>query len=307
MSTSNVNPAGRTAVNGSVSRHVSGISLSGPLVASLVALALAGIAVAVGLATVLSSALAGSIHEGQPREVIEKLIAKSEQQASDYQGRFNGRYIFFKPPPPAPKPPPVDDRPPPPPPPPVEEGPKVPATYQGPSIAWVIGDDVYFNAITATATEKYMRIKVGEERNGVKVINLEKMPRTARVGHLGGEYDVKVFGESTLSASLFPMTPRPSILVPGFIEQGKPVPPVAEASLEPTAPDVAQEESALTGDAGAARRDRVQPNRGHPDERAARAAQRRETKPEETDAEEDGKEQGEGQEEVEEKPDDGRQ
>ncbi len=203
--------------------HFSGISLNSTLVVALVAIALAGIVVLSGVTSVFSSAFAGSIHEGQPKEVIDNLVATHDAKIKEYQGRFKSRYVFFKPPPPPPPPSrepkrvePVETKPPEP------SGP--PEVYPGPSVAWVIGDDVYFNLNPPTQTEKYMRIKVGQERNGTTVINIEKMPRTVRVGHSGGEYDVKVFGESTSPTTLFPTTPLPSILTPGII----PVAPAAQ-------------------------------------------------------------------------------
>jgi hypothetical protein len=207
-------------VNGSMSsvtRHFSGVTFNSTLVAAVVAIALAGIVALSGMASVLTSAFAGGVGDGQPRQAIDKLVAEHGDKIKEYQERFTKRYVFFKPPPPPPPPRPVDNTPTPPPPPKVDTGPTIPSTYQGSSIAWVIGEDVYFNRNPPTPTEKYMRIKVGEERHGHKVINLEKMPRTVRVGHMGGEYDVKVFGEATATSSLFPSTPKPSILVPGFI------------------------------------------------------------------------------------------
>jgi len=210
------------------SRHFAGISLNGPLAISLVAVSLVFLAVAVGFAGVVSSIFSGSIHDEQPRAVIDDLVVKHDKKTEEYAQRFNSRYIFYKPPPP---PPPKRDPPPEPPKPVVEDtkpaGP--PATYQGPSIVWVIGDDVYFNMLVPTQTEKYIRVRVGEERGGVKVLSTEKMPRTIRVAHMGGEYDVKVFGDAMTSSTLFPTSPRPSITVPGFIPVGQPAPPVEPA------------------------------------------------------------------------------
>jgi len=210
------------------SRHFAGISLNGPLAISLVAVSLVFLAVAVGFAGVVSSIFSGSIHDEQPRAVIDDLVVKHDKKTEEYAQRFNSRYIFYKPPPP---PPPKRDPPPEPPKPVVEDtkpaGP--PATYQGPSIVWVIGDDVYFNMLVPTQTEKYIRVRVGEERGGVKVLSTEKMPRTIRVAHMGGEYDVKVFGDAMTSSTLFPTSPRPSITVPGFIPVGQPAPAVEPA------------------------------------------------------------------------------
>ena len=210
------------------SRHIAGVSLNGSLAVSLVAVLLVCIAVAVGAYAVLASAMTGSIHEGLPKVVIDDLVAKHDKKTDEYLTRFNERYVFFKPPPKPVVRPPVVENTPPPPPPVVDTTPKAPATYQGPSIAWVIGEDVYFNLVPATATEKYMRLRVGEEHNGLKILNTENMPRSVRVAHMGGEYDVKVFGEGMATNTLFPTTPRPSILVPGFIPAGAPAPVVTE-------------------------------------------------------------------------------
>ena len=232
--------------NPAASRHFAGISLNGPLAISLVAVSLVFLAVAVGFAGIVTSVFGGSIHEAQPKTVIDDLVAKHDQKADEYEQRFNQRYIFYKPPPP---PPPKRDPP--------KEEPKVvieepkpagpPATYQGPSIAWVIGEDVYFNMLVQTQTEKYMRVRMGEERGGVKVMSTEKMPRTVRVAHMGGEYDVKVFGETMTSSSLFPTSPRPSITVPGFIPAGQPVPPVQAEPIESTADAAEGEKAAAAG------------------------------------------------------------
>lgn len=219
-----------------VSRHIAGISMNGPLAISLVAVSLVVIAMAVGAYGVLASALTGDIHDGQPREVIDDLVAKHDQKSVENKQRFDGRSIFYKPPPPPPPPRPKVDTPPPPPPVPVDTTPKVSPIYQGPSIAWVIGDDVYFNMTVPTQTEKYMRIRVGEERNGVKVVSTEKMPRTIRVAHGGGEYDVKVFGDNVNSAALFPTSPKPSILVPGFIPERSAIAPAATSTIAADAP-----------------------------------------------------------------------
>lgn len=240
MSSTNLNA--HEALSGA-SRHIAGISLNGSLAASLVAIALVCIAIAFGAYAVVSSAMTGSIHEGLPKEVIDDLVAKHDVRTDEYMTRFNERYIFYKPPPKPAAPRPVVDAPPPPPPPPIDTTPKAPATYQGPSIAWVIGEDVYFNLVPATATEKYMRMRVGEERNGLKVLNTEKLPRSVRVSHMGGEYDVKVFGEGMATNLLFPTTPRPSILVPGFIPAGEPAPPIADTTPAVTEIDGAEVET----------------------------------------------------------------
>jgi hypothetical protein len=219
------------AMSDGASRHIAGVSMNGSLTVSLVAVSLVFIAVAFGSFAVLASVFGGGIHDGLPKEVIDDLVAKHEQSTSDYMTRFNERYIFFKPPPKPAPPRPVVDTPPPPPPPPVDTTPKAPVTYQGPSIAWVIGDDVYFNLVPATATEKYMRLRSGDERNGLKVLNTQNVPRSVRVAHMGGEYDVKVFGDSMATTSLFPTAPKPSILIPGFIPAGEPLPPSADAPI----------------------------------------------------------------------------
>jgi hypothetical protein len=236
---------------------LSGVSLNATALATLIAVALASIILLAGAASVVASAFAGSIHEDQPKDVLDRLVGEHQTTIKQYQERFKNRYVFFKPPPAykPPPPPPVDDTPPPPP---VDTTPKTSVTYQGPSIAWVIGDDVYFNLNPPTQTEKYLRVKVGEERSGVKVLNLDKMPRTVRVAHGGGEYDVKVFGDSSLSSALFPTTPRPSVLTPGLIPSDAPatVAPTVADSGEVEEPDADAEgeaeletQAAVSGDA----------------------------------------------------------
>jgi hypothetical protein len=287
----NFNDMTRTAA-----RHFSGISFNSSLGAALVAVALAGIIVLSGAASVISSAFAGSIKDSQPKEVIDELVVQHDAKMKEFQERFNKRYVFFKPPPPPParpKQPPKDEEPivvePP-----KETGP--PATYPGPSIVWVIGDDVYFNDATPSLTQKYLRVKVGEEKEGVKVINVDNVPRSVRVGHSGGEYDVKVFGDSMQYATLFPATPRASILNPNLIpapEQA--APPSSPPELE--APPVVAEGAAAAADGGRGGRNRLtatpakeQPaKRGRAnarDEEARRKAEAAGDKPAEVPAEE---------------------
>lgn len=184
--------------------------LSGALAVSLVAIALMFIVVAVGATQLVGSALAGSIGENRPREMLAKLVAEHDKKVDEWTRRIDKRSPFFFPSKPqtqhdqkkATEPIAVPPR---------DPGP--PNHYTGPSIAWVIGDDVYFSKIPPTLTEKYMCVHVGEERDGVRVISTIQMPGTVHVGHAGGEYDVKVFGEGIANTNFFPDHPASSFPV----------------------------------------------------------------------------------------------
>lgn len=99
-----------------------------------------------------------------------------------YQARIDGRSVFFLPP--APRDPikikPVQEEklsgPPP--------APPTPPRYTGPSIRFLVGNEVYFH--------DGLRIKLGEEKQGVRVLAVDA-PWTVNVAHAGGEYELTVF------------------------------------------------------------------------------------------------------------------
>ncbi len=99
-----------------------------------------------------------------------------------YQELIDGRSVFFLPP--APRDPtpikPVQEKklPGPPPPPPT------PPRYTGPSVRFLVGNEVYFH--------DGLRIKLGEEKQGVRVLAVDA-PWTVNVAYAGGEYELTVF------------------------------------------------------------------------------------------------------------------
>jgi hypothetical protein len=189
-------------------------SMNGPLGVSLVAVAVIGIFVIIALFTTLSAAFGFGTGEGDPKAELNKLVAINKEKMQEFQDRFNGRSVFYKPPPwPITRPASstttkVEYTPPPPP---VDTGP--PKVYDGPGVWYAMSDVVRFKA--KTASDKPMDIRVGEEKNGIKLI-ATNLPWTIRVGYKGGEYDVNVWerkGESFLLAQ------APAIeIIPGLIE-----------------------------------------------------------------------------------------
>lgn len=134
------------------------------------------------------SGLLGSIFtfgsSSDPSTSLTDALKRHDQLAMADLKRFDGRSAFFMPSAPvrkAPKPakPPEPPKPPPPPPP-----PSAPREYTGPKVAGAIGDTVYFADSSQT--------KVGEERNGVKVL-ASSPPWSVRLAHAGGEYDVPLW------------------------------------------------------------------------------------------------------------------
>ncbi|MBC8202546.1 MAG: hypothetical protein H8E91_01840 [Planctomycetes bacterium] len=109
--------------------------------------------------------------------------------------RFEGRSAFFKPirkaPPPPPPPPaptveeqePVDTGPPPPPP--------APATYMGPELIAIIGDEAWFRG-SGSGAEAVMRLKAGVEKDGLKVVSTT-LPSMVTVEYRRGVYEIDLF------------------------------------------------------------------------------------------------------------------
>ncbi len=168
-------------------RLASGVRWSGPVIAGVVAstvvaiVALAGIARWVGaLFTPAADPAAG--------KAFERLLAKHDEALLASRERFDGRSAFFMPTPPAPPPPktppkpPEDVKPPAPPPP-----PPPPSTYTGPKVIACIGSSILF--------VDGMRLDLGEERNGVKVVATNP-PWTVTLHHLGKDYEVSTLPDS---------------------------------------------------------------------------------------------------------------
>lgn len=174
----------------------SSLNLNAPLITSVAALALLGITLATTLPPLLSAAFGGSTEGPEPSDTIAGLVQEHDELLTTYKERFIGRSAFFRPmPPPKPLPPPPKPQPKPdrdePPPQPVRPTPPPPpATYQGPPVSVVLGDKVLFKG--SSTREASMWVKLGEEVNGLKVLAINA-PKSVRVAHLRGEYDVPVF------------------------------------------------------------------------------------------------------------------
>ena len=181
-----------------------------PVITSFVAGVLIVLVVAVRVPPIMSAFVTSADANEELESAITTLVERHDESRQTYKNRFIGRSLFAPPPDPpieraAPPPPPPTreepedqgDAPPPPPPPP----PSAPITYTGPSVLFVIGDQVWFKPMQADA--KKLRVRIGETREGVTVISTSP-PWSVRVGYAGGEYDVELFGrmdESVFTAS----------------------------------------------------------------------------------------------------------
>jgi len=138
-------------------------------------------------------------------EVSTQATGDSQEQALIEQhamlitmdiARFEGRSAFFKPirkaPPPPPPPPPVaqvsevepvDTGPPPPPPP--------PATYMGPELIAIIGDEAWFRGI-GNGADAVIRLTAGTEKDGLKVVSTT-LPSMVTVEYRRGVYEIDLF------------------------------------------------------------------------------------------------------------------
>ncbi len=160
-----------------------------PLVTSVAAIVFAALVMVTEVAGLISAALTPGVGEDPTAARLNEYLAVHDAVMKTYRDRFEGRSLFFKPKPPPPpkrpKPLVVDrgDDPPPPPP------PKTPASYTGPSVIFVVGDEVWFH--------KGRHASVGEEVDGVTVIASDP-PWTVTLGHAGGEYEIPLFRKGNL-------------------------------------------------------------------------------------------------------------
>ncbi len=166
-------------------------SINIPLSASVAAVVFAVIVMSVQLSSLVSAMLTPRLQDDPTRARLDEYLVDHEIGLAAYRDRVEGRSLFSKPTPyprerePAPQV--VDRGPVEPPPPPEPEGPST--VYQGPSILFVLGDEVWFH--------NGMHVSVGEESDGVTVIASDA-PWSVTLGHDGGEYDIDLFKKSTL-------------------------------------------------------------------------------------------------------------
>ncbi len=161
-----------------------------PLVTSVAAIVLATLVMVTQVVGLVSAALTPAVGEDRTRSRLNEYLDEHVEGMTTYRERFDGRSLFFKPkPPPRPKkpPPPVVDRGDDPPPPPAP--PQAPRLYGGPSVIFVVGDQVWFH------NGRYA--SVGEEVDGVKVIASDP-PWSVTLFHAGREYEVPLFHRNEL-------------------------------------------------------------------------------------------------------------
>jgi hypothetical protein len=165
-------------------RSIRDIGWSGPLVTSLVAIAIGFGAVAMELPS-LTSALSTSSWEDDGTDAFATVDESHQRQAEVNARRFGGRSPFVVPSRPRTRPAPPPPRPDIRPAEPVRETPKVdtgpPATYTGPKVVGIAAELVFF--------DNGSEVIVGTEADGVAVLAILG-PRKVRLGHKGGEYEV---------------------------------------------------------------------------------------------------------------------
>ena len=165
-------------------------SINIPLSASVAAIVFAVVVMSVQLSSLASAMLTPRLQDDPTRARLAEYLVEHQASLGAYRDRVEGRSLFFKPKPyprkrePAPKVVEVD---------PVETLPPrdtgPPPNYPGPSILFVLGDEVWFH--------NGMHISVGEESDGVTVIASDA-PWSVTLGHSDGEYVIDLFKKHTL-------------------------------------------------------------------------------------------------------------
>lgn len=203
---------------------------SGPLVTSVIAIALA-IGVVLANIPTLIQALSSPNSDGNDQDIFATLTEAHNRQAEVSSRRFLGRSPFVVPgrPRTRPAPPPVRTERPKPEPRPVtkvDTGP--PSSYTGPDPTGVAGTVVFFDSD--------LRVSIGQEENGVRVLDILG-PTLVRLGHKGGEYEVS-FLDDDYSSIFKPFSGSTSSDILGEAptnSQGAPVStPVAEPETQAT-------------------------------------------------------------------------
>ena len=160
-----------------------------PLIGSFLALAICGWVVAAQLFPIAVT-LMTSQNESETNSAMNKAIEKHDSLVKVSVDRFTGRSLFTMPsPPPRPAPPPAAPVAPPPPPPPPPP-PSAPSEYTGTKPTGMLGQVIFFGS--------ELTIRVGEEKNGIKIIAVEP-PTNVRIGHMGGIYSVAVWAPTDMS------------------------------------------------------------------------------------------------------------
>ena len=190
-------------------------NLRGPLGWSIVSIAIISVFSIYAFFAVLSAVLTGSSPKEQESKTAS-LIEKYDEYVAIDIARFSGRSAFFKPirkpkptpPKPTPKDVPdpeeviIDPGPPPP-----------PKDYMGPTLIAIIGDEAWFRS-GGSGFGTVIRLKVGEEQDGLKVVSTTE-PSIVNVEYRLGEYSIDLF---TRDEPFFIDNPPPSTSV-DFLEE----------------------------------------------------------------------------------------
>ncbi|MCH8343458.1 MAG: hypothetical protein IH983_05685 [Planctomycetes bacterium] len=182
------------------------LGLNTTLLVNIAAIVVATVVFAANLPTLLGAVLSPRLGDDKTVSLLSQYLAVHDTDLVQYQERFNGRSVFFKPIPPRrpspPRPAPVEIvvAPPEPDPP-----PSIPEQYTGPSIVFVLGNEVWFT--------DGLTLSVGEEDQGVRVLSCDP-PWTVRLAHAGGEYDVVLFERSVPGFETASREPQPT---PGIV------------------------------------------------------------------------------------------
>ena len=210
---------------------------SGPLVTSVLAIAIAGAVLIAGVPTLIG-AITSPSWDGKDDDIFASLEVAHHQQAQVSTQRFLGRSPFVVPSRPKTRPAAPKPRPERPKPEPRPEAPKPdpgpPKTYTGPAPTGVAGSIVFFGSND--------QIPLGREDNGVRVLGILG-PTSVRLGHKGGEYDVSFLNDdySTIFKP-FSDSVNPDILGKAPDTEREPVDPKPTTPAEPPA-----EENASVG------------------------------------------------------------
>ena len=175
-----------------------------PLLLSVVCVGIAAIVLLVPLPGLVAAMFTTSLGQEGAGDNMLAYLATHETDLETYRQRFDGRSLFSRPPAPpiaAPPPPPtveIPDAP--------KPEPTAPRLYAGPSVIGIIGDQVWF--------KDDLKLRVGEEGNGVKVLASDP-PWTVRLAHGGGEYDVPIFKDyqTEFSSGSLADEPTPGVVV----------------------------------------------------------------------------------------------
>jgi len=168
--------------------------LKGPLGWSLGALIVLIVFACIVFVTIVSPFFVhrGKLHSNSKMAAL--VMQYDENNAADI-ARFNGRSAFFKPiqiarpTPPTPMREVAQDLPPPPPPEPIGP-PPAPASYTGPTLIAIIGNEAWFRNGSGSAA--IVRLQIGEEKDGLKLVSTLE-PTMVKVQHRRGTYEINLF------------------------------------------------------------------------------------------------------------------